>query len=111
MDWKWQTDMTSAHKYNQQSPIMDKNFHLYKNVIKIHLNDIKGVRNPWVTKSSYEIELQKLMSHFELLTRKLWYKLFFQVINLTLQIIKFRVRATNLKLKNETFTSSYALDR
>ena len=33
--------------------------------------------------SSYEIELCKMMSHFELLTRKLLQKFFFQVTNST----------------------------
>ena len=35
------------------------------------------VRNFRVTKSNYEIELRKLMSHFELLTRKCLKKFFF----------------------------------
>ena len=37
----------------------------------------KKVRNSRVAKPSYKIELRKLMSHFELLTRKFLYKFFF----------------------------------
>ena len=43
----------------------------------------KEVRNYRVTKSSYEIELRKITSHFELLTRKFLQKSFFRVINWT----------------------------
>ena len=32
-------NITSAREYNQQSPIMNVNFHSYKNVIKVHLNN------------------------------------------------------------------------
>ena len=42
------------------------------------------VRNSRVTKSSYEIEIRKITSHFELLTRKFLQKFFFRVTNSTL---------------------------
>lgn len=32
-------NITNTREYNQQSPIMDVNFHSYKNVIKVHLNN------------------------------------------------------------------------
>ena len=41
------------------------------------------VRNSRVTKSSYETELCKMKSHFELLTRKFLEKFFFRVTNST----------------------------
>ena len=45
---------------------------------------LKEVRNSRVTKSSYEIEIRKITSHFELLTRKFLQKFFFRVTNSTL---------------------------
>ena len=44
--------------------------------------------NSWVTKSSYQIELRKMTSHFELLTRRVFQKFFFRVTNSTSQNIK-----------------------
>ena len=48
---------------------------------KLHYLD--EVRTSRVTKSSYETELRKMTSHFELLTRKFLQKLLFRVTNLT----------------------------
>ena len=48
--------------------------------IDIYKNE---VRNSWVTKSSYKIELCKMTSHFELLTQKCLYKFFIRVTNST----------------------------
>ena len=44
---------------------------------------ITEVRNSQVTKLSYETELRKMTSHFELLTRKCLQKFFFRVTNST----------------------------
>ena len=43
----------------------------------------REVRNSRITKSSYEIELRKMMSHFELLTQKFLEKFSFRVTNST----------------------------
>ena len=67
------------------------------------------VRNSRVTKSSYEIELRKIRSHFELLTRILLKKFFFRVtystslkiINLKIIILFFHF--INSKLKNKKY--------
>ena len=48
------------------------------------------VWNSSVTKSSYEVELCKMTTHFALVTRQLAYKFFFRVTNATLSIIKVR---------------------
>ena len=39
-------------------------------IIKLPFKKKKEVQNSPVTRSSYEAELDKMMSHFELLTRK-----------------------------------------
>ena len=69
----------------------------------------KEVRNSWVTNSSYETELRKITSDFELLTRKFLQKFFFPVTNSTSWNIKLNFelflcfRVTNSKFKNKKF--------
>ena len=46
------------------------------------------VRNSRVTKSSYETELRKMASQFELLTRKFLKKFFYRITNSTSQNVK-----------------------
>ena len=50
------------------------------NKSKTHFNE---VRNSRVTKSSYETELRRMTSYFELLTRKFLQEFFFRVTNST----------------------------
>ena len=45
------------------------------------LMDLSEVRNSQVTKSSYEIKLHKMASHFEILTRTFLQKFIFRVTN------------------------------
>ena len=51
--------------------------------LQIPLQPFKKIRDSQVTKSSYEIELRKMTSHFELLTRTFFQKFFFRVNNST----------------------------
>ena len=74
------------------------------------------VWNSWFKKSSYEIELCKMMPHFESLTHKFLQKSFFRVTNWKVKLLFFHfqfgnsmlkrkvsLRVTNSKIKNKTF--------
>ena len=77
------------------------------------------VRKSSVTKSSYEIELRKMTSHFELLTQKFLPKLFFELLTrlrktsnpkllsptLNFYLSTFELVTQSWKMKK--FTSSY----
>ena len=68
------------------------------------------VRNSRVTKSSYETELRKMTSYFELLTWVFLQKYFFGVTNSTLQNIKLNFELLTRSWKIKRFTSSYKLE-
>ena len=91
--------------------------------IWIRLGELEVWNSP-VTKSSYETELHKMTSHFQLLTRKFLQKFFFWVTNLTPQNIKLNFESLTRRLnfyfstfelltwswKIKSFTLSYWLE-
>ena len=65
---------------------------------KIRHNNME-VWNSWVTKSSHKIELSKMTSHFELLTRTFLYKCFFELLTRLRKRLKFHFELLTRKLK------------
>ena len=70
------------------------------------------VQNFQVTNSSYEIELRKMKSFFELLTRKLLYKLFFKLLirlpkTFYSELLWLKFSSLNWGWKMKSFTWSY----
>ena len=80
--FKLYLDVWQSSEYTSDVLVLNNLYSKFIYYFVRHSNN--EVRNSWVTKSSYETELRKMNSHFELITRKFSDKFFCRVTNSTL---------------------------